>query len=616
MIHLNSSDDSTSPASTTLEPLTPPELSLDYYDSPPSPPQSLEDQIHEAYALDNIRLAKILYLKLQGIHLVDDSDPRIEQVREEDFPFGRLVLDEEDEKSLKECQRKEVHRRRGQQRANKLAKCEQTWDQSTVEYRQQRLSLQQRKQVAALAERRGLDTDHQEQHRSLVHLSSPSALSLLSSQSLYDAPSHSTPSGPYSFEYPVPTSSSPPVAIPSRSPRSSELRREPPAALSSSQPISFWQVSECMSGSLFPVDDIATDLGGRKRQSRVHAALLEVLLQPVTWEQGERSEARITRRNSFPSSSTWSSSGTLCSACSSTSGSPSTSTLASSQSGSQFIGVRQLTISTSNPATCASSARTRITYCNTHSLTQIDLQECPLSFPKCTHRRPNAPPADLQRKPRSRFASRLVRKIGHSVSAFIDVAAQFHASYMRTAAFIVPFEDDLLDDETALPPWGANPHTATAKVNVKSKAKAYLPFDPTYPRAKINEVVDFIKASTWSEPEGEVDLGEEGHYTLVQLLSPTERRNPSPHSNSLLSMHITPSPLRPREAPAMLRYRIRPVANPVLLRLKALQNVCAGEGVEWEGRAREGALGFGCDRLHGIAFDGIGRSRLGLEVSF
>ena len=74
MIHLNSSDDSTSSPSTTLEPLTPPELSLDYYDSPPTPPQSLEDQIHEAYALDNIRLAKILYLKLQGIHLVDDSE--------------------------------------------------------------------------------------------------------------------------------------------------------------------------------------------------------------------------------------------------------------------------------------------------------------------------------------------------------------------------------------------------------------------------------------------------------------------------------------------------------------------------------------------------------------
>jgi hypothetical protein len=52
----------------------------------------LEDRIHEAYALDNIHLAKVLYLKFQGIHVADDSDPRIKQVREEDFPFGTLTL--------------------------------------------------------------------------------------------------------------------------------------------------------------------------------------------------------------------------------------------------------------------------------------------------------------------------------------------------------------------------------------------------------------------------------------------------------------------------------------------------------------------------------------------
>lgn len=186
----------------------------------------------------------------------------------------------------------------------------------------------------------------------------------------------------------------------------------------------------------------------------------------------------------------------------------------------------------------------------------------------------------------------------------MDVAAQFQASYMRTTEFIVPFDDDLSDD-TFTPLW--------SKTKGKSKAKAFLPFDPTNPRANIGEATVFIKGSTWSDAEEEIDPEE--HYTLVQLLSPTERRNPSP-SASPLSMFITPSPLRPREVPTGLRYRVRPVANPVLLRLKALQNVCAGEGVEWEGRAREGALGFGCDRLHGIAIDGIGRSRLSWEVSF
>ena len=36
---------------------------------------------------------------------------------------------------------------------------------------------------------------------------------------------------------------------------------------------------------------------------------------------------------------------------------------------------------------------------------------------------------------------------------------------------------------------------------------------------------------------------------------------------------------------------------------QAILNFSAGEGVEWEGWAREGALGFGRDRLQGITFD-------------
>jgi hypothetical protein len=193
----------------------------------------------------------------------------------------------------------------------------------------------------------------------------------------------------------------------------------------------------------------------------------------------------------------------------------------------------------------------------------------------------------------------------------MDIAAQFQASYMRTTGFIVHFDDD---DEIDAPYWGDDPSAAAAKAN-RSKPKLFLPFDPTNPRAKVDEAAGFIRGSTWSEAEG-IDPEDEEHFTLVQLLSPTERTNPSPSSTSPLSIFVTPSPLRPREVPTTLRYRIRPIANPVLLRLKALQNVCAGVGVEWEGRARDGALGFGRDRLQGVAFDGIGRSRLSWEVSF
>ena len=605
-----SSYDSTSPRSATLGPATPPESSLDYYESPPTPPQSLQDQIHEAYALDNIHLAKVLYLKLQGVHVVDDSDPRIEQVREEDFPFGTLILDEEDERKLKECQRRERHQRRDQRRANKLAQCERSWDQSTVEYRQQCLPVRQRRQAAALAlaEQHRLQTEGQEwqeQHRSREHLPEPATRSLLSSKSLYDT----NAGGSHSFEYPVTTTPLSPVDIPSPLfPKSSELRREP-QILSVSQSIPFRQVSARMNGALFPNDDVQTDLRSRKRQPHT---LLEVLLQPVTWERGERSEARIKRRSSFPSFSTWSSNVSLCSACSSSTGS--SSTLGSSDSGRQFVGIRRLTISTSTPTTCALPARMRQTLCGAHLLTPIDPRECPLFVEKRSFRQPNAPPPIHRPKSRSYLAKRLVRKIGISVSTFMDVASQFQASYLRTAGFIVQLETGPPDDETPAPSWGVDPPTVPAKAKPRSNAKILLPFDPTNPRAKISDATAFIRGTAWSEAKEELDPEE--HYTLIQLLSPSERMNPSPSTTSPLSVFITPSPLRPRDVPTTLRYRIRPIANPVLLRLKALQNVCAGEGVEWEGRAREGALGFGRDRLQGVAFDGIGRSRLSWEVSF
>ena len=284
--------------STTLEPVTPPEFSLDYYDSPPTPPQSLEDQIHEAYALDNIHLAKILYLKLQGIYVVDDSDPRIEQVREEDFPFGTLALDEEDERSLKE---KERHRRRDQQRANQLAQCERAWDQSTVEYRQQCLLVQQRKRAAlALAEQHRLETEDREQReqRTRVRLSGPGARSLLS----YQSPLSSSPGGLYSLEYSASTNRSSPVDIPSRSPGSSDLCGESFSVPTPSQSISFRQVHACMNDALFPNDDAPTDIGGRKRQSHAHAALLEVLLQMGVRSRGSLMESGVSgsgRRMSF-----------------------------------------------------------------------------------------------------------------------------------------------------------------------------------------------------------------------------------------------------------------------------------------------------------------------------
>ncbi|KAJ7292917.1 hypothetical protein C8J57DRAFT_10163 [Mycena rebaudengoi] len=61
----------------------------------PTPPPTLSDQVHIAYAHDDIHLAKVLLLRLQGIEVTSDDDPRIAAVKDEDFdacfiPFGRL----------------------------------------------------------------------------------------------------------------------------------------------------------------------------------------------------------------------------------------------------------------------------------------------------------------------------------------------------------------------------------------------------------------------------------------------------------------------------------------------------------------------------------------------
>ncbi|KAJ7204451.1 hypothetical protein GGX14DRAFT_460458 [Mycena pura] len=58
-------------------------------------PLTISDQVHIAYAADDIHLAKVLLLRLQGIEVTSDSDPRIATVKDEDFdacfiPFGGL----------------------------------------------------------------------------------------------------------------------------------------------------------------------------------------------------------------------------------------------------------------------------------------------------------------------------------------------------------------------------------------------------------------------------------------------------------------------------------------------------------------------------------------------
>ncbi|KAG6851389.1 hypothetical protein H0H93_005787 [Arthromyces matolae] len=123
----------------------------DYFDSPPSPPQSLEDQVHVAYAHDNMHLAKVLLLRLKGIHVSGNDDPRIAEVKDEDFDFcfipcGRL-MDEEDEKALKERQREERERALEMRRVQRLKDCERIWEQGKQRLRELKSLAVRRKEL-------------------------------------------------------------------------------------------------------------------------------------------------------------------------------------------------------------------------------------------------------------------------------------------------------------------------------------------------------------------------------------------------------------------------------------------------------------------------------------
>jgi hypothetical protein len=70
--------------------------------------------MQEAYAAEDMLRARILYLKIKGIDVTSDDDPRINEVRDEDFVFvpgGELVLDEESLAALKEAERRDREQR-------------------------------------------------------------------------------------------------------------------------------------------------------------------------------------------------------------------------------------------------------------------------------------------------------------------------------------------------------------------------------------------------------------------------------------------------------------------------------------------------------------------------
>ena len=87
----------------------------------------------------------------------------------------------------------------------------------------------------------------------------------------------------------------------------------------------------------------------------------------------------------------------------------------------------------------------------------------------------------------------------------------------------------------------------------------------------------------------------------------------NPHQKRRDKTSLKPAPPRPRSSVTQPEWRLRYISNPYQLRLKALANVLGSAGIAWEGRMHPGMKGSGCGRLKGVAFEGLGGSRLAFE---
>ncbi|KAG7452127.1 uncharacterized protein BT62DRAFT_915861 [Guyanagaster necrorhizus] len=314
-----------------------------YCDSPPSPPHTIEDQLHVAYAHDDIHLAKILLLKLRGIEVTSDDDPRIAAVQDEDFdecflPNGMLLLTEEEEQRVKKAQRLEaekirieLERRALRERERKHEiwekRCEKIWENEKLRLREEkaRIKLARRKQE----EQRKARQQELESHRPVtLSRSRKPKLSYNSlSQSRVSSASSASKTSPSGYAYSfvvtpalqIPPSRHRKMKAASSRPSTSKARREYPAYTSdystdtasddtgfdaSGPSVSFKEVITSMNGPLFPLS-ASERAHSLSRSSKSVSTLkhhrrldpLDVLLdsEATSWVPEERLRRRLDK---------------------------------------------------------------------------------------------------------------------------------------------------------------------------------------------------------------------------------------------------------------------------------------------------------------------------------
>ena len=671
-------------------------MSQDYFDSPPTPPRSLEDQVHIAYALDNIHLAKVLLLKLKGIEVTSDDDPRIAAVQDEDFdlcffPHGKL-MDEADEKALFEQQRQEMEKLEERRRQDRLRACERIWEQEKERLREARAAAMRQKEEEEketrikLAKEKAAKEKEGTERRARLN-KSLSSRNVVSYESLGQsrAGSSSRVAEPFVYNFMTPrTTAKQTQSSQSFSQSFSQTPSQPFTRLpyDESRTVPFRDVLASMQGPLFPVEPLpSTTQDPRKHRQN---ELLDSLLNVVEWEVNERrklkgkwTERPVPRRTgsdkSIPS----------CVACSISSPSISSSLQSSRRSWLSFSSASSssastavTTPSTSPPRSCwfskpivpsspVSTAQKRpaslIIFnppipphsCQTLShFTPVPLAECPLTLSE-----PSSSPLAASLKAPS-VTEHTVKppsdRVMRRVSRLVEFAKEFQNAYVNATLFAAMATSESFEVRTvntvsvaSFPGYQPGRHGTPQPSRCKSKRAGY--------RACANDVAVFLNMSPTDSnrcrSEGRTIHGPSIPLKLWRPVADSPRTilpNPLPYPlrfkplpkpcRSPFSLHghlVVPqrrhSPTPPPWTTDLsgekglgigaitngtVTWRMRTVENPMYFRLKALQNVLWEEGVNWQGRAREGSMGAGREKVMRVTFEGVGRSLLGGSAEF
>ncbi|KAI0094530.1 hypothetical protein BDY19DRAFT_988361 [Irpex rosettiformis] len=646
------------------------ELLLDYYDSPPSPPRTLQDQMQVAYAMDNMHLAKMLLLKLKGIEVTDDQDPRIAQVKDEDFaetfvPRGGLQMTEEAEQRCKEGQRRENERRRRLAREERLRACERIWENGTKSYREAKVKAASRKEAESRVRRladwearerdrertRGRETAHdvsksRKTMRTTCGVPRPilSYNALPASQSRQMSSSRSPPlqAAPV-YEYTLmrtttPASSVPPSQSRPKPSSPNTAYRELTALLSTHVPFS--DVLSSMQGALFHDDDVTPC---RRGKSLAEMKLLETLLEPAPWEIQDVELMKGKARARMDEN---------CVACaqeynpevSSSSSSSSAITFTRSVSWFSFSSRSTSSTTATTPSTSPMSVKVfqplpragrdmsrrpvkhscRRPHLRRLSSVPLHSSENPLA-PAVIKRPSEEQKLELPGISRGRSISRslipsqsrlsstdstmfaagsaFVARMSRSVTTIIDMATQLQRAYVKATLYTANPDIYFTSDYSAISRSRSRSSSRTrthsrTRSDVSRRERGSLL--PQGYRASCDDVLTFTSVNQSS-------LTAASERPLIPLAST------GPGSSSVTDaprvfpapLAVPRSPFRPAHPPPCLTSRLRPIANPLLLRLRALHNLYGG--------AEKDVLEVR-EKVVGVAWEGIGRSSLVWEV--